>query len=244
VSDIALVTGSSRGIGRAIAVRLAKGGYRVAINFASNADAAKETLAMVEDVGSEGIVVQADVSDPSQVDEMFDEIDERLGAVVALVNNAGTRRDGLMLSMSDEDFNAVIQTNLFGVFACCRRALRPMIRARKGHIVNISSIAGTHGNPGQANYSAAKAGVIGLTRTLAREVGSKGITVNAVAPGYIDTDLTADIDENRRGVLFKEIPLRRSGTTEEIAGAVAWLCSPESSYVTGAVISVDGGITA
>lgn len=244
MSEVALVTGASRGIGRAVAVELARRGFAVAINYARDTDAAKETQAQVESAGSEAIVVQANVADSAMVDSLFDEVEDGLGPVGVLVNNAGVRRDGLALSMSDEAWDEVIRTNLFGTFACCRRALRSMLRARNGRIVNITSTAGLRGSPGQANYAAAKAGVIGLTKTLAREVAGKGITVNSVAPGLIDTDLTATMTDKQKDALRREIPQQRAGTTEEVASLVGWLCSPDAAYVTGSIYTLDGGLTA
>jgi 3-oxoacyl-[acyl-carrier protein] reductase len=244
MSEVALVTGASRGIGRAVAVELARRGFAVAVNYARDTDAAKETQAQVESVGSESIVVQADVADSAMVDSLFDEVEDGLGPVGVLVNNAGVRRDGLALSMSDEAWDEVIRTNLFGTFTCCRRALRSMLRARSGRIVNIASTAGLRGSPGQANYAAAKAGVIGLTKTLAREFAGRGITVNSVAPGLIDTDLTATMTDKQKDALRREIPQQRAGTTEEVASLVGWLCSPDAAYVTGSIYTLDGGLTA
>lgn len=241
---VALVTGGSRGIGRAIAVALGEGGRSVAINYRSGADEAKETLRLVQAAGGTGVCVQADVGDSAEVARCFQEVEDTLGKVGVLVNNAGARVDGLALSMSDEAWDKVIRTNLFGTFACCRRALRPMVRARWGRIVNITSITGLRGSPGQANYSAAKAGVIGMTRTLAREVAGKGITVNAVAPGLIETDLTADLPSGRFEALVAETPLKRAGAPEDVAGLVAYLCSEGANYVTGSTFVADGGLTA
>ena len=241
---VALVTGGSRGIGRAIAIALAESGRSVAINYRSDADEAKETLRLVQAAGGEGVCVRGDVGDSGDVDRFFKEVEDSLGRVAVLVNNAGVRMDSLALSMSDEAWEKVIRTNLFGTFACCRRALRPMVRGRWGRIVNITSITGLRGSPGQANYSAAKAGVIGLTRTLAREVAGKGITVNAVAPGLIETDLISDLPAERFDALVAETPLKRAGAPEDVAGLVTYLCSDGANYVTGSTFVADGGLTA
>ncbi len=244
MSEVALVTGGSRGIGRAICVALAAEGMSVAINYRTNADEAKETLRLVESAGGDGICVAGDVSKSSDVDAMFSEVEAALGPVSVLVNNAGIRRDGLAMSMKDEAWDEVIATNLSGTFACCRRALRSMVKNRHGRIVNVSSVAGVAGSPGQINYSAAKAGVIGLTKTLAREVGGRGITVNAVAPGVVETELTTSLPQARYEQLVGSVPAGRAGTTDEIAHLVAHLCNRESSYTTGAVFVIDGGLTA
>jgi 3-oxoacyl-[acyl-carrier protein] reductase len=240
---VALVTGGSRGIGRAVAVSLARAGHAVALNYLSRGDEAKETLTLVEEVGGEGVVVRCDIGDPDEVQRGFAEIEEALGPVGVLVNNAGVRADGLMLGMSDDAWERVLRTNLSGTFYCCRRALKSMLRTRWGRIVNISSVAGLRASPGQANYSAAKAGIIGLTKTLAKEVASKGITVNAVAPGLIATELVTDIAGDRLDRWIDEIPLRRRGTPEEVAHTVTFLCSEEAAYVTGGVFVTDGGLT-
>lgn len=241
---IALVTGASRGIGRAIAVELAKSEHAVAVNYRARTEDAEETLRLIQDVGGTGVIVQGDVSDPDEVDRCFKEAEAELGSVTVLVNNAGLRRDGLAILTGDEAWNDVIQTNLSGPFFCCRRALKAMLKERTGRIVNVSSIAGTRGSAGQTNYSAAKAGVIGLTKSLAREVASKNITVNAVAPGFISTDLTADLGEQRLETITKQIPAKRLGAPEDVASLVAWLCSDAASYVTGSVFTTDGGMSA
>jgi 3-oxoacyl-[acyl-carrier protein] reductase len=240
---VALVTGGSRGIGRAIALALAADHF-VVVNYRTGAEEAKETLAAIEAMGGEGTTAQADVSHPADVDGLFAGIEEMSGPVSVLVNNAGIRRDGLTARMSDEDWNDVIATNLTAPFLCSRRAMRAMLKMRTGRIVNITSVAGIRGNAGQANYCAAKAGLIGLTRSLAREVGKKGITVNAVAPGLVDTDLTASLSEAQWAELLRDVPSGRPGTPEEVAASVAYLCSERAANVNGAVLVNDGAMTA
>lgn len=242
--SVALVTGSSRGIGRAIALTLARRGHPVVVNHRDSTDDAKETLSLIEADAGEGMIVQADVSKSDEVEGCFAEIEETFGPVGVLVNNAGVRRDGLAITMRDDAWHDVIATNLFGTFACCRRALKPMLARRYGRIVNIASVAGLRSSPGQANYSAAKAGVIALTRTMAVEVAAKGITINAVAPGLIETDLTTGLGPGRFDALVGAIPQRRAGLPEDVAELVGWLCSEASSYTTGGVFVTDGGMTA
>lgn len=241
---VALVTGGSRGIGRATSVALAEQGFPVAVNYVSDEGEAKHTLALLEAAGGEGITVRADVSDSAQVDRCFTEIEDALGPVGVLVNNAGVRADGLAVSMSDDDWRRVVEVNLFGVFSCSRRALRHMLRVRWGRIVNVASVAGLRGSPGQTNYAAAKAGVVGFTRSLAREVARKGITVNAVAPGLVHTDLTANLTEDQKRALLDAVPARKPATAEDVAGTIGFLCSDGAAYLTGAILPVDGGMTA
>ena len=240
---VALVTGGSRGIGRAVAVALASG-HAVAVNYRTGVEEAKETLRLVEAAGGEGIAVAADVRDPGAIDALFSEVEDALGEVSVLVNNAGVRADALAARLGDDAWHDVVDTNLYGTFACARRALRPMLRAGWGRIVNVSSVAGLTGNAGQANYCAAKAGVVGLTRSLAREVARKGITVNAIAPGLIETELVADLAQRQRDALLESVPAGRVGKPEEVAAAIAFLCSDDAAYVTGSVLTIDGGMTA
>ncbi len=238
------MTGGSRGIGRAIAKRLAADGFVVAVNYRTDADAAKQTAAVIEASLGEAHLVQADITAPGEVARMFDEIEDAIGPVAVLVNNAGIRADGLAISMTDDTFDRVLRTNLYGPFYCARRALRSMIEARHGRIVNVASVAALRGSPGQTNYAAAKAGLIGLTKTLAREVGRKKITVNAVAPGFVETELTTSLSERQQDRLIAEVPMGRSCTSEEVAAAVSYLCSDAAAYVNGSVMVIDGAMTA
>ena len=239
----ALVTGGSRGIGRAVCLALAARGMRVAVNYAGNAAAAEEVVqACLQQGAPDAFAVQADVSDAEQVRALVAAVSERWGGVDVLVNNAGITRDGLLMRMSEQDFDAVLATNLKGAFACMQAVMRPMMKQRWGRIVNLSSVVGLRGNLGQANYAASKAGLIGMSKSAAKELASRGITVNCVAPGFIETDMTAVLPESVRTALLGQIPLARLGTAEEVAAAVAFLASPESAYITGQVLCVDGGM--
>ena len=239
----ALVTGGSRGIGRAVCLALAARGMRVAVNYAGNAAAAEEVVqACLQQGAPDAFAVQADVSDAEQVRALVAAVSERWGGVDVLVNNAGITRDGLLMRMSEQDFDAVLATNLKGAFACMQAVMRPMMKQRWGRIVNLSSVVGLRGNLGQANYAASKAGLIGMSKSAAKELASRGITVNCVAPGFIETDMTAVLPESVRTALLGQIPLARLGTAEEVAAAVAFLASPEAAYITGQVLCVDGGM--
>jgi len=240
---LALITGSSQGIGRATAIRLAQSGADIVINYRSKANAAAEVKAHIEDMGRRCIAIQADVSQEEDVSRLFAGATEALGPIAILVNNAGTTRDKLIIQMSLADFEYVLNTNLRSTFLCTKAALRGMIRARWGRIVNISSPAGLLGNAGQANYSASKAAIIAFTISTAREIASRNITANAIAPGFIPTELTSILTEEQRKFLLDVTPLGRFGTPEEIAAAINFLCSPEASYITGQILGVDGGMS-
>ena len=237
----ALVTGASRGIGAAIARGQAGDGWAVGVNYRSDRSRADDVVSSIVDEGGRAVALAGDVNDPAAPDELFRGLESHFDSpVLVLVNNAGISRDDLTPSLGDEQWNAVIETDLTAAFRFTRRALKPMLRARTGRIVNIASVVGLRANPGQANYAAAKAGLIALTRTAAVEVARRGVTVNAVAPGWIDTDMTADVSRD----LLDAVPARRAGTPEEVAACVRFLASDEASYVTGAVLTVDGGLAA
>ena len=237
---VAIVTGASRGIGRAVALALASEGAKVVVNYASSSNAAEEVVAAITEAGGNAITAQADVSKVEQVDALLNTTLEKFGRVDVLVNNAGITRDTLLLRMKPEDWQAVIDLNLTGVFLCTKAVSKGMLKQRSGRIINIASVAGQMGNPGQANYSAAKAGVIGFTKTVAKELASRGITVNAVAPGFIATDMTNDLKSEE---ILKYIPLGRYGEPEEVAGMVRFLAADSAAaYITGQVFNVDGGM--
>jgi 3-oxoacyl-[acyl-carrier protein] reductase len=236
----ALVTGASKGIGAAIARALAADGWNVGVNYRSDEQGAKDTVKAIEDAGGKALAVHADITD-GDPKALISEVEKGLGPVLALVNNAGVTRDGLALQLSDEDWDTVIGTNLSPAFRLTRDALRGMIKARYGRVVNITSVVGTKANVGQSNYAAAKAGLIGMTKTIAAEVARRGVTVNAVAPGFIDTGMTAELPTDE---IAKVIPARRLGTPEDVAAAVRYLASEDAGYVTGTTLYVDGGISA
>ncbi|MGF7048692.1 3-oxoacyl-[acyl-carrier protein] reductase [Paenibacillus sp. DS2015] len=240
--QVALVTGASRGIGRSIALTLAGDGANIIVNYSGNESAAQEVVAEIQAMGVEAIALQANVGKSEQAENLVKESINAWGRLDILVNNAGITRDNLIMRMKEEEFDQVIETNLKGVFNCLKAVTRPMMKQRYGRIINISSVVGVLGNAGQANYVAAKAGVIGLTKSSARELASRGITVNCVAPGFIDTDMTKELSEEVRTKLSADIPLARLGQPEEIAKVVAFLASDGASYMTGQTLHVDGGM--
>ena len=239
---IAVVTGGARGIGKAIALELAKAGNLVVINYNGSEEKARETKAEIEAAGGQADILQCNVADFDACEAFFKAIAEKYGRVDILVNNAGVTKDGLLMKMSEEDFSRVVDINLKGTFNCIRHVSRMMLKQRSGRIINISSVSGVMGNAGQVNYSASKAGIIGMTKSAARELASRGITVNAVAPGFIKTEMTDVLKDDIKKAIMENIPMKAFGETEDIANAVAFLASEEARYITGQVISVDGGM--
>ncbi len=240
--QVAIVTGASRGIGRAVAIALAKVGAKVVINYAGNAEAAEEVRTFITDNGGQAITVKADVADADAVDSLVKQAIDTYGKIDILVNNAGITRDSLLMRMKDEDWDAVMNTNLKGIFYCTKAVTKSMMKQRSGKIINMTSVVGLMGNAGQANYAAAKAGVIGFTKSMAKELASRGITVNAIAPGFIATDMTHGLSEQVKADLEAKIPLSRLGEAEDVAAAVVFLASQSANYITGQTLNVDGGM--
>jgi 3-oxoacyl-[acyl-carrier protein] reductase len=241
-NPVAIITGGTRGIGLAIAHRLAKDGYDLVLSYRGDEEVAAAAKQEIEPYGHRLLVVASDVSQPDDAGTLIETTINEFGKLDALINNAGITRDTLIMRMSEDDWDAVLSTNLKGAFLCSKAAIRPMLRQRSGRIVNLTSVVGLVGNAGQANYAAAKAGLIGLTKSTAKEVGSRGITVNAVAPGFIDTRLTEVLPQEMKDTLLKNIPLGRLGSPDDVSGAVAFLLSPDASYITGHVLTIDGGL--
>ena len=239
----AVVTGGSRGLGRAVCLELAAGGANVVLCYAGNEAAANETVAACEALGARAVAVRCDVADSAQVKPLMDTALQTFGRIDILVNNAGITRDGLLMMMKEDDFDAVIDTNLKGAFLCMKAVARQMMKQRYGRIVNLSSVVGLRGNAGQVNYAASKAGIIGMTKSLAKELASRGVTVNAVAPGFMETDMTAAMPEAAKTATLAAIPMGRMGAAEDVAKTVAFLASEEAGYITGQVIAVDGGMS-
>lgn len=242
VGKVALVTGGSRGIGRAIALKLAENGADVAINYAGNTAAAEEVKTAIEQMGRKALLVQGSVADTDGVQTIVNTVVKELGRLDILINNAGITRDGLLMRMKEADWDDVMHTNLKGVYNCSKAVLRTMMKQRSGRIVNMASVVGEMGNAGQTNYAAAKAGVIGFTKSLAKEVASRGITVNAIAPGFIATDMTSVLTDDQKAEMARTIPLGRAGQPEDVADAVLFLVSEGAAYITGQVLNVDGGM--
>ena len=241
-NQVVLVTGGSRGIGKAAALACAREGAHIIINYAGNVKAAEETVKEISDLGQKCLAVQADISKLADVERLIEEATAEFGKIDILVNNAGITRDGLLMRMKEEDWDAVIETNLKGIFLCTKAVIRGMMKQRSGRIINMTSVVGVMGNAGQANYAAAKAGVIGFTKSTAKELASRGITVNAIAPGFIHSDMTSVLPENVKEEMVKAIPIGRMGEAEEVADAVVFLASNSARYITGQVIHVDGGM--
>ena len=239
----AIVTGGSRGIGRAVCLELARRGCNIVLSFAGNTAAADQTVSDCQALGVQALAVQGYVADADAVKALFDAALEKFGAIDILVNNAGITRDNLLMLLKEEDFDAVVDTNLKGAFLCMKAAVRPMMKQRRGRIISLSSVVGLRGNAGQVNYAASKAGVIGMTKSLAKELAGRNITVNAVAPGFIDTDMTAVLPDKAKEAILSSIPMARLGAAEDVASAVAFLASDEAGYITGQVLAVDGGMS-
>ena len=239
---VALVTGGSRGIGRAICVELARNGARVAVNYAGSSQAAQETAELCRALGVEAEPFQADVSDPAACEALVSAVKERFGQIDILGNNAGVARDGLLMTAKEADFDQTLDTNLKGSYFCMKAVSRLMLRQKYGRIVSLSSVVGLRGNPGQTAYAASKAGILGLTKAAAKELAAKGVTVNAIAPGFIETDMTAALPEKAREAMLATIPAGRPGQAEEVARAAAFLASEEAGYITGQVLCIDGGM--
>ena len=241
--QVALVTGASRGLGKAIALELGRLGANICVNYYGNEARANEVVEQLTNQGRQAMAVAADVSKGESVAHLFNEVHSKLGAVNILVNNAGITRDNLLIRLSEDDWDSVLDTNLKSAYLCCKAAVRTMMRARSGCIVNIASVVALGGNPGQANYTAAKGGLIALSKTLAKELGSRNIRVNVVAPGFVETDMTADLSQEALKSLTERIILGRLGTPADIASVVGFLCTPAAQYMTGQVLSVDGGLS-
>ncbi|QXM05889.1 3-oxoacyl-[acyl-carrier-protein] reductase [Crassaminicella indica] len=239
---VAVVTGGSRGIGKAIALKLASLGANIVVNYTSNAAKAEEVVKEIKDMGKFAIALKADVSNAEEVQSFIKEVEEKFDTIDILVNNAGVTRDTLLMKMKEEDWDKVMNINLKGTYNCTKAVIRKMMKQKSGKIVNVASVVGITGNAGQANYAASKAGVIGFTKSIAKELGSRGINVNAVAPGFIETDMTDVLSDKVKEELIKQIPMKKLGKAEDVANVVAFLCSDQASYITGQVLNIDGGM--